>query len=492
MNFVRQLLLFVVILSCSSALASNENEIDAIVNRALEEFHVPGIALSLIVGDEILYCRGYGLRDIENQLPVTENTAFLIASNTKAFTSFILAQLVEEGKIAWDDPVIKYIPKFRLYHDELSSQVTIRDLIAHRTGIPRHDVLWYQIRDLTEDELLNALPHFPPVAGLRETFLYTNLMYVVAGIVIRNITGNPWEQEISSRILKPLQMNHSGSSPLQCRDQIEFSQPYVKIGDKIQKLPILYPSSTLAASALHSSAFDMAKWVQVQLLDQKRQNFMQRETLNEMHAIHMPFTAQSRLGSNTLSFSTLDPSGYGLGWQIDAYRGHKQVHHGGTLDGFFSEVSLLPDVGIGLVILTNSSTDGAYAIACIKNQIYDLLLDQKDTNWSEKIQEERQKSMAASHLPSLQKYEGFYTHPAYGTMQIAVEYDSLIATLGRMKVQLKQKEDGVFEAKFPSLLAYGIDPFIEFSFFSNSLGEVNEVHVPFEHFRSAPPIIFKK
>lgn len=492
MIFFKNLALFLVIMNnCNPVqLVSYEKEIDVIVNQALEEFHVPGIAVGIVIGDKTILCRGYGMRDLERNLPVTENTVFPIASNTKAFTSFLIGQLVEEGKVTWDDPVIKYIPEFRLYNEELSSQVTLRDLIAHRTGIPRHDVLWYLIRDMSEEDTLKALPYFPPVTKLRETFHYNNFMYVVAGRVICNVTGNAWEEEVFLRILKPLEMDHSGTSQLQ--EISNISQPYAEIGDKIQKLSFLYPCSTLAASAIHSSVSDMTKWVQIQLFDRNHSDFIQEETLNEMHTIHMPFAAQSPLGLIHMPFSSSEPSGYGLGWEIDTYKNRKHVHHGGTIEGFFSEVSLLPDEKIGLVILTNSSTDGRYAISYIEKKIFDLVLGIEDTACLEKIREQRYKEKLATHVCLLQKYEGDYTHPAYGIMQISIEYDSLVATLGKMRVHLKQKEEGVFEAKFPALLTYGVDPLVEFSFFSNSLGEVDELRVPFEHFRSAPPIIFRK
>lgn len=483
MKFFKKLFSFLLVMTSyqSNSLMSLERDIDTIVNQALEEFHVPGAAVAVVKENRIILCRGYGLRDVENNLPVTENTVFPIASNTKAFTSFLIGQLVEEGKVAWDDPVIKYIPEFRLYNEELTSQVTLRDLIAHRTGIPRQDVLWYLIRDMSEEDILQALPYFQPMYALRETFLYNNFMYAVAGRVIFTITKRTWEEEISSRILKPLEMNHSGTSPEEFLAMSNIAQPYAEIGDKIQKLSFLHPISTRAASIIHSSVVDMAKWVQIQLFDKTRPTFIRKETLQEMHTIHMPFAVQ-----------TTTPSGYGLGWEIDTYRDRKHVHHGGTLEGFFSEVSLLPDEKIGLVILTNNSTDGRYAISYIENKIYDYFLGIYDTDWLQKIQDKRQEAKLALPIPSLKKYEGCYTHPAYGTMQISIEYDSLIATLGKMRLQLNYKEEGVFEAKCPSLLTYGINPLIEFSFFSNSLGEMDELRVPFEHFRSAPPTIFKK
>ncbi len=462
-------------------LMAYESKIDAVVIQALEKFHIPGAAIAVVADNKLILCQGYGMRDLENQFSVTENTIFPIASNTKGFTSLLIAQLAEEGKLAWDDPVIQYLPEFRLHNHELSSKVTLRDLIAHRTGVPRHDALWYLVRDLSEEDVLKSLPHLAPIAGLRETFLYNNFMYVVAAKVIEKVTNNTWEEEIASRILKPLGMGLSGTSS-QFQEMSNIAQPYAEMGGKIQRLPFLYPISTLAASAIYSSVSDMVKWVQIQLFDEARPNFIKQDVLNEMHTIQILFASQS----------SLEPAGYGLGWEIDSYKGRKQVHHAGSIEGFFSEVSLLPHEKIGVVILTNSSTDGRYASVSIKNAIYDYLLGLEETDWIQKSLEERLKANQNKNLLPLQKYEGEYVHPAYGTMQITLQYDVLVATLGKMRVELNPKREEVFEAKYPALLTYGVSPLVEFSFFSNSSGKVEEVHVPFEYFRAHPSVIFKK
>lgn len=370
--------------------------------------------------------------------------------------------------------MIQYIPEFRLFNEELSSRVTLRDLVAHRTGIPRHDALWHLICDMSEEDVLAALPSFPPASALRESFQYNNFMYVVAGHLIKKVTQNRWEDEVFSRILHPLEMNHSGTSLKGFQLSPNHSKPYAEIGGNIQTLPLKDPCSTLAASALYSSASDMAKWIQVQLQEKPLSGFAQ-----EMHEIHMPYSSSEK-------------AGYGLGWEIDTYRGRKRVHHLGIVEGFFSTVTLLPNEKIGLAIMTNSSTDGRYAISYIEKRIYDSLLGIQAEDCLQEVREERLQAKHPYDFPALHKYEGLYTHPGYGTMQISTEYDSLVATLGNMRVELKEKSEGIFEAKFPSLLSYGIDPIVQFSFFSNSSGAVNELHVPFEHFRSAPPVIFKK
>ncbi|HEY4831008.1 MAG TPA: serine hydrolase domain-containing protein, partial [Waddliaceae bacterium] len=175
------------------------SDIDSIVNDILESFNIPGIAIGVVADNEVVFCRGYGNRDQNQGFPATENTLFTIGSCTKAFTAFILGQLVDEGKIGWDDPIIKYIPEFSLLDHDRSSQVTIRDVLAHRTGVARHDAVWYFSKHSREN-VLNVLPHLEMSCGLREEYQYNNLMYSVAGIVIERVTQQTWEQALSSRI----------------------------------------------------------------------------------------------------------------------------------------------------------------------------------------------------------------------------------------------------------------------------------------------------
>ncbi len=457
-------------------LVGYEEKIDTIVNHALTEFNVPGAAVAVVVDGKTVVCRGYGMRDLEHQLPVNVDTIFPIASNTKAFTSFLIAQLVAEGKLDWDKPIIEYLPEFHLSTEALTQQVTLRDLIAHRTGVPRHDALWIAIRDLSEEEVLEILPYFPPSSKLRETFVYNNFMYTVAAKVVREVTKSPWEVEMASKILGPLHMDRSGTmNPLQ-RDNV--AQPYAAIGGKVQTLSFHYPSSILPAGGIHSTVTDMTKWLRVHL-DKTQSSFIKKEALEEMHTIHMPFTAKTG-------------TGYGLGWEIDSYRNRKQVRHGGLLEGFTSEVAFLPDEKIGIIILTNSSTDGRTAIYSIKNSIYDYLLGAEDRDWAHKFLQERANESEKTATFSWLKYEGNYIHPAYGQMSISQEYDTLYATVGKARLELHSKSENIFEAKCSRLLAFGVDPTVQFSFIINSLGEVDEVHVPFEQFRSAPAIVFKK
>ncbi len=467
-----------------------EKSLDEVVNTAKEAFNVPGIAVGLVLDGKVVYAKGFGWRDLEQRLPATEKTVFPVASCTKSFTSFILGQLVEEGKIDWDDPVVKYIPEFQL-KDGRTSKVTIRDLIAHRTGVARNDVIWHSIKDLSRSDIVGLLSKLDPSCGLREKFEYSNFMYMAAGTIIERVSQKSWEEEMEERILVPLGMSDSNVSLQELKQGNDYSLPYAEIEGKITAIPFRDLSLHGASGALNSNVLDMAKWIR----EQMKPEGIKETTLEEMHSVQMPF---QNLRYEKQIVSEL---GYGLGWFIGEYRGKAWIHHGGVIDGFFSEVSLLPDKRAGIVVLTNSSTDGRYAVSYIRNTIFDRILEFKefkglnDVDWIGKIQEERSQSKAlmkkrelrmAADSEELQKFEGDYFHPAYGTIHISKENDRLIATLGKMEISLICKKGAIFEAEYPSLLIYGINPIIEFLFFKD------ELLVPFEHCHSAKPVVFRK
>lgn len=474
-------------------------DIDAIVNETLEKFNVPGAAVGIVVDDKIVLTRGYGFRDLHQKLPVTENTLFPIASCTKAFTALVLGQLVDEGKISWDDPVINHIPEFRLYDQNLTSNVTIRDLVAHRTGVSRNDILWIG-SEVPRSDVLPLLPYFEPACPLREKFLYTNFMYTVAGIVIERATGQTWEEAVSQRIFKPLGMSGSNLSLEQLQKSPDYSLPYTEIDDIVQAVPFRKTTSVGPASAINSNMTDMVKWTRLQLSKGRLAEscLVRGETLQEMHTLQIP------LPSPQNEDEKVHISGYGLGWMVGSYRAHQFISHGGLLDGFSSEVAFLPQDNMGVVILTNNSSGaGRQFIACIRNIIFDKLLGAHDVDWTQKSLDAWSKEKQSMHAPEsvypvenashpLQDYAGRYFHPAYGTVEFSIDDKQLVAVYGNLKFALSHKTKDAYQAEFRELLVYGINPYADVIFFSDAAGDVNEVHIPFEAFRGAKAIIFKK
>lgn len=458
-----------------------EKKIDAMAKQAIEAFQVPGIAIGIIVDGKIVHTKGYGFRDVSRNLPVTEHTVFATASCTKSFTSFAMAQLVEEGKISWDDPVVKHIPEFRLVDAERGKNITVRDLLAHRTGYARHDVLWHTILNFSRRDLVELLSKLNPETGFREKFIYNNFMYMLAGEIIERVSHKPWEEVIEEQILRPFGLSDASLTLEEMEKGEDVSKAYAELQGVVQEIPKRRLDEQGAASALNASVADLTKWVQIQLL-------ASQGPFQEMHAIQMTIPS----GPEALNPLQL---GYGLGWFVGDFGGHRWMSHGGFIDGFATEMSFLPEKGMGLVVLTNCSPNGKYAFSYLRNAIFDHLLGLEGADRLKPVQEERLqakesiKREVASIAPAVnnQNYLGRYFHPAYGALEIEAEGDHLFALLGKAKVPLIPKKENLFLGEFSSLLIYGIDPFIEFSFKENG-----EVWIPFEHFYSGKPMVFTK
>lgn len=466
------------------AIASSPSiEIDQIVNEALEEFYVPGAAVGIVVEGQIVLAKGYGSRNVKEGLPVTPYTLFRIASCTKAFTASLLVQLADEGRISLDDPVRRYIPEFALFDEERAARLTVRDLLAHRTGIVRHDPIWL-CSEMTQSEVVRRLPHLKPVGPLGEEFQYNNLMYVVAGMIIERVTGESWEEALSSRLFKPLGMGESNASVDETQLNSDYSLPYAELDGEIAEVPFRRFAAVNPAGGINSNITDMSKWIQFQLANGP----------SEAHQLQMPF-ASSDQGNEIYRL------GYGLGWFIGRYKERDLVSHGGDIDGFGSEVVILHREKIGLVILANSSSDGRYAIASIRNQLLDLLLGLEESeNWVKKAQEARNQSKRAietalsndyqtlSQTEHLAVYTGSYHHPAYGEVEIKIEDGGLVSSYGRWSTPLYNKSEHLFAGQFRDLLFYGISPVVEFIFSP----ECSTLAIPFESFRNFEPIVFTK
>lgn len=475
-------------------------EIDRIASDALEKFNVPGASLSIVFDDHVLLSKGYGFRDLDKKLPVTECTLFPIASCTKAFTALALGLLVDEGRVAFDDPVQKYIPEFYLVDQDRTTHVTIRDLLAHRTGIARHDPIWVY-SDIARASIIELLKHFEPDYDLRQNFQYNNFMYTVAGIIVERVTGQSWEEFISFRLFKPLEMNNSTTSLEELECSLDFSLPYAEINGINTAIPFHNIASINPGGGIISNALDMTNWLKLQLGQGKfaNNNLIHRQILKETHAIQMPLPPPNQEEKAYYI-------GYGLGWLIGKYREYDFISHGGDIDGFSSEVALLPEKKIGLVILTNSSSDGRYAVSTIRSQIFDKILGMKDINWINKIQEMRHKDKNAlcealktfnesCQIPptlSLKPFVGIYAHPAYGKVRLKIENNNLMVSFGKVTTPIYFKSENLFSGQFSTLLNYGINPNIDFKFFKDSSGIVYKMEIPFDDFRAAKPITFMR
>lgn len=467
-------------------------KIDSMMNQALETFQIPGMSVGIVVDGKVVLTKGYGVRNFSENSPVTENSLFAIGSCSKAFTTFALGQLVDEGMITWDDPVIKYIPEFRLHDIHATHHLTIKDLVTHRSGLPRHDFVWYNSK-FSRSELLNRLQHLEPTSDIREKFQYNNLMYAVAGVVIERVTGQKWEEFIQNRIFDQLSMNLSNFSVDDSQQSDDYASPHSERNEQIKVIPFRNLSNMGPAGSINSSASDMAKWIQLQLSEGTvgGTHVINKATLQEMHIVQMPMPTLP-------SEETPYMFGYGLGWMTGLHKGHYTVAHGGGIDGFISSVVLFPKEKIGVVVLTNSDSHGLFPQSAAYG-IADLLIGLEDDQWLSRAKEKEKQMKAllkkaenedtlteAVAVRSFEKYIGEFENPGYGAVKVSIEQGALLASHNEISYALKHKcyDHFIISAKLVEAQKFNC------SFISNASGEILELQIAIEPL--LPPIVFKR
>ncbi|MHB8055709.1 MAG: serine hydrolase [Candidatus Aminicenantales bacterium] len=418
---------------------------DKIAADSLQAIHVPGAAMAVLKNDKVVYAKGFGFKDVENKVPVTPDTLFAIGSSSKAFTVFALGKLVDEGKVEWDKPVRTYIPWFRLYDESAGERLTVRDLVTHRSGLPRHDLLWYNNKTATREDLVRALAYLQPSADLREKWQYNNLMFLTAGYLLETLTGKPWEDAVRSLVFEPLGMKRSNFSVLDSQKDRDFAFPYEYKDKAFHKMPFRDITNVGPAGSINSSVTEMANWVSVHLAAGKfnGKDLLNPATITDMHNPHMVTGA-------TAEDVNLTPADYAMGWFTDVYRGHRRVQHGGNIDGFSALVAFLPDDGLGFVVLTNMNGTGLTEL--LVRTATDKILGLEAHDWIgeaakqiEKAQGEVKKAeekKITRKVPRtkpahpLSDYAGVYTHPGYGAITIDFAGNRLSFTYNGMQTNL--------------------------------------------------------
>jgi CubicO group peptidase (beta-lactamase class C family) len=428
---------------------------DKWVDSALVAWKVVGLSIGITVGGQTVYLKGHGLRDLERKTPVTPQTLFAIGSSSKAFTTFAMGALVDQGKLQWDVPVRTYLPWFRMSSEFAAAHITPRDLVTHRSGLPRHDLLWYNNSTLSREQLVRRIAYLPMNKDLRETFQYNNLMFLTAGYLVGNINGTSWEDGLRHLVLTPLGMSRTNFSVKESQADADFSQPYTVRHDSIQRIPFRDISLIGPAGSINSSAEDMLKWVGLHLAGGKRGDtqVIQRATLKDMYR---PYTPISGIGDNR----ELGPMSYGLGWFVDTYRGHYRAQHGGNIDGFTASVTLLPQDSIGIVVLVNQN--GSPLGEFIARHAMDRLFGGARRDWSgealarvragaagnraaeEKKGEARVLNAPPSH--TLAEYAGTYADSGYGEVNITLVRDTLVMLYNGISAKLQPWHYETFSA----------------------------------------------
>jgi len=374
MKMKKLLPLVLLLISYTSFGQISEKQVDELVEKTLLNFDVPGISVAIVKDGKVIHAKGYGVKSILTNEKVDANTLFGIASNSKAFTSAALAMLVDEGKLKWDDKVIQYIPEFKMYNDYVTNEFTIRDLLTHRSGLGLGAgdlMIWPDGSDFKTQDIINNLRYLKPVSAFRTKYDYDNLLYIVAGEVIYRASGKTWCDFIEERIMKPLEMNKSAASYVRLKDSTNIIAPHVPTDGKL-KVISRYKNQTFdAAAGIYSSVNDLSKWMIMQLQNgkygsEKQNSLFSEKEQNQMWQLQTIIPSTARAPYNTHF------SGYGLGWFLSDIKGYKQVTHTGGLEGIVTQVTLFPELNLGIVVLTNQQSGAAFS--AITNTIKDSYL----------------------------------------------------------------------------------------------------------------------
>lgn len=469
-------------------------DLDGFIEEQRALFEVPGCAVGAIAGDEVALNKGFGTRLLGADVPVSTRTLFPIGSTTKAFTAAAVGALVDDGLIEWDRPLREYIPGFAMHDPVATERISILDLLSHRSGLPRHEFAWLGNPERSRGDLVRRLRHLPLSKDIRQSFQYSNLGFVTAGYLVEVVTGSTWEEYVATRLLKPIGMERTNFSVEDVLRADDFSKPHERRGGSVVEIPFREFDQVGPAGSINSCADEMLAWLRVHLTGGKAGETAVI-TPDSIARMHMP----QMVIPEDRTFPEVTQFAYGLGWLIGQYRGHRVVSHKGGIDGFLTECMLLPDQGIGVVVLTNCWSELGPAVAF---RIFDELLGLEQIDWSARLKEhadaaregqkqakdERPRVEGAALLRPLEEYAGDYEHPGYGTISVAVEGDGLKPTFGNLQLSMTHRHFDVFDLEWRELVEQDIR--FVLTFLTGPDGDVVALTVPFED--TVDPIRFDR
>ncbi|MES2646697.1 MAG: serine hydrolase [Bacteroidota bacterium] len=467
--------------------------LDADLNNILKTSKASSFAVAVVEKNKIVYAKGFGLANIEKQLAATENTLYAIGSCTKSFTSSLIGILEKDGKLDIDKPVQNYLPELKFYNNNLNNDITLRDMMSHRTGLPRHDISWYLFPTSNRDSLLQRIQFQEPNYGLRERWQYNNFMFFAQGKVVEKLTGKTWEENVREKLFIPLAMKASNMPYMSVKNEATIAEAYeLKKDSTNKKIPHYNIGGMGPAGAIYSSVSDMANWVITWINGGK---FNGKEILSSAYV-------REAISSQMVTAGGIPDSekpdimfgNYGFGWFNSSYKGHYRVEHGGNIDGFSANTCFFPTDSIGIIVLTNQN--GSWVPAVARNIIADRMLKLTRFDWTAdrvkaivkgKKTEAESKKAGGSEVrkktnPSheAKAYEGLYNHPGYGTMELINEHDSLFAYCPDKKLWLEYYH---YDTYAPYILTEGDKPDtsdrsqMRFIFNTAASGEISSLEI---------------
>lgn len=435
-------------------------DLDSYVEEAMKLWKVPGLSIAIVMNGDVVLARGYGVCRAGEQERVTEDTLFAIASCTKSFTATAIGLLVDEKKLQWDDRVREHIPDFQLSDPFVTRETTVRDLLAHRTGLELADLLWSK-DEFTSDDIMRRLRYVKPKRSFRSRFTYNNLMYLVAGQVIEKSSGRSWDKFVHESVLAPLQMN---STTMAFPVDAQIALPHGEVDGKLINIDVdqNYARAIAPAGSMWSNATDMAKWVRSNLRNKKDapRGLLRPATLREMQSPQVIIPVRD----GGTRYPAKEYSSYGLGWFVEDYRGKKLVRNGGSTNGFIAWVAMLPRERFGFVILANSHRTGINF--ALHHRILDEYLGEPAKDWSTIVRNDftngfyrmlresratyaKKRQTDTQPESPLPNYAGTYRNRLFGNLTIQKIDDGLRLRFGPHRIALLEHwQDNTFEAKF--------------------------------------------
>lgn len=489
----------------ASVTADKLANLDSVLNRILKDQHAAGFAVAVVKGDQVIYSKGFGYRDVENKKPVTPNTLFAIGSSTKAFTASLIGLIEKNGKLKLDDKATDHLPALRFYNDEMNSQITIRDLMAHRTGLTRYDYSWFFFNISNRDSIIARVKYMAPSAGVRQKWFYNNFMFLAQGMIVEKISGKTWEQNIKEKFFDPLEMTRSNTDLKTFQNDSDAALPYATIKDSvIQKIDYYNINGMAPAGGINSSVNDMANWLKVWI---SGGYYNKKEILPSAYIGEAASAQMVMAGGLPSQHADVFSANYGLGWMLSSYRGHYLVEHGGNINGFSANVAFFPTDGLGIVVLTNQNASQIPGV--VRNSIADRILKLKPIDWNGEAVElagtasfnEKQTAKNAKKEPilntnpshALKSYVGGFENLASGLIKIIEEKNAIYAVIGENRWLLKHLHYDVFEPHIVDKKGV-VDTSSSkmlFNFVSNNEGKISGLSIPLDPDREPALFNFK-
>lgn len=446
------------------------DKLDAYLSQAQKDWKIPGISIGIIKDGEVILSKGYGMLEAGKTDPANGASLYAIASNTKAFISASLGILVDEGKVNWDDPVRKHLPYFALYDSYASEHTTVRDLLCHRVGLGTYsgDVIWYK-SNYPAEEVVKRARYVPKAYEYRAGYGYSNLMFITAGEVIKAVSGKSWDVFVKDRILEPLGMERTQTSVTKLEDMSNVAQPHKPDGWANNPIPYAKWDNMGAAGGIISSTDDMLKWIKLQLNQGKHgdKQIFSESAQETFWTPHNNYFVNKYTQNN---FRNRHVSGYALGWSYFDYAGRMVMRHGGGYDGMYSQVAMVPEEELGIVVLTNSMRGISSPLVYY---ILDRFMNQEEKDWSKEglgwekgamdawaKRENGQKGkrkLGTSPSLELDSYRGTYLDKMYGELNIRMEDGKLqleIPHAPSLNAHLEHWHDDTFEIKWKETHAW--------------------------------------